>query len=124
MNPIHTWDEPTIDLINLKEAILREHYKFTLIGKFCYRKPIMRKISENFQKLGFHDRFELGLSDTLHILIHLTHEEDYIRLFLKTSWYIDGCPIRVLKWTCDFDLNMICLLLQFRSNFFITYSYV
>ncbi|XP_022873959.1 uncharacterized protein LOC111392796 [Olea europaea var. sylvestris] len=79
--------EPAIVLTESEEATLADPYKYTLVGKFPHRKPTMRKV---------------GLIDTTHILIHLTHEEDYSRFFLKPSWYIDGCPMRVLKWTCDF----------------------
>ncbi|XP_022866206.1 uncharacterized protein LOC111386010 [Olea europaea var. sylvestris] len=94
--------EPAVILTESEEATLADPYKYTLVGKFPHRKPTMKKVRENFSKFGFHGCFEVGLIDTTHILIHLTHEEDYSRLFLKPSWYIDGCPMRVLKWTCDF----------------------
>lgn len=41
--------------------------------------------------------------DAKHILIHLSHEDDYSCLFLKPSWYIDGCPMGVIKWTLSFS---------------------
>ncbi|XP_022871646.1 uncharacterized protein LOC111390770 [Olea europaea var. sylvestris] len=94
--------ESAIVLTESEEATLADPYKYTLVGKFPHRKPTMRKVREIFSKFGFHGCFEVGLIDTTHILIHLTHEEDHSRLFLKPSWYIDGCPMRVLKWTCDF----------------------
>lgn len=62
----------------------------------------MRKVHEIFSKFGFHGSFKVGLIDTAYILIYLTNEEDYNRLFLKPSLYIDGYPMRILKRTCDF----------------------
>lgn len=80
-------------------------YKYTLAGKFLHQKPTMKEVRENFSMFGVHGFFELGLIDNAHILIHLTHEDDYIKLFLKPLWYIDRCPMRVLKWMCDFRPN-------------------
>ncbi|KAL2485683.1 Uncharacterized protein Adt_30439 [Abeliophyllum distichum] len=62
----------------------------------------MVEVRNSFQKFGFTGEFKIGLIDFKHILIHLTHEDDYSRLFLKPLWFIMGCPMRVLKWTCDF----------------------
>lgn len=47
--------------------------------------------------------FMLGLIDAKHILIHLSHEDDYICLFVKPSWYFDGGPMLVIKLTPGFS---------------------
>lgn len=76
---------------------------FMLVGKFLHRKPSMIKVSENFMCFGFTANYEIGLIDDVHIIIHIAHEDDYSRLFLKPTWYIDGCPIGVFKWTLSFN---------------------
>ncbi|KAL2526355.1 Uncharacterized protein Adt_11409 [Abeliophyllum distichum] len=94
--------EPALTITADEEASLAEPFKFTLVGKFSHRKPRMVEVRNSFQKFGFIGEFKIGLIDYKHILIHLTHEDDYSRLFLKPLWFIMGCPMRVLKWTCDF----------------------
>ncbi|KAL2453242.1 Uncharacterized protein Adt_49258 [Abeliophyllum distichum] len=94
--------EPALTITADEEASLAEPFKFTLVGKFSHRKPSMVEVRNSFQKFGFTGDFKIGLIDFKHILIHLTHEDDYSRLFLKPLWFIMGCPMRVLKWTCDF----------------------
>ncbi|KAL2532507.1 Uncharacterized protein Adt_05858 [Abeliophyllum distichum] len=94
--------EPALTITADEEASLAEPFKFTLVGKFSHRKPSMVEVRNSFQKFGFTGEFKIGLIDFKHILFHLTHEDDYSRLFLKPLWFIMGCPMRVLKWTCDF----------------------
>ncbi|KAL2481397.1 Uncharacterized protein Adt_34363 [Abeliophyllum distichum] len=94
--------EPALTITADEEASLAEPFKFTLVGKFSHRKPNMVEVRNSFQKFGFTGEFKIGLIDFKHILIHLTHEDDYSRLFLKPLWFIMGCPMRVLKWTYDF----------------------
>ncbi|KAL2512765.1 Uncharacterized protein Adt_18365 [Abeliophyllum distichum] len=94
--------EPALTITADEEASLAEPFKFTLVGKFSHRKPSMVEVRNSFQKFGLTGDFKIGLIDFKHILIHLTHEDDYSRLFLKPLWFIMGCPMRVLKWTCDF----------------------
>jgi hypothetical protein len=94
--------EPAVFFDESDELFLAEAYRFTLVGKFVHRKPFMNKVRENFMRFGFTGDYEIGLIDEAHIIIHLAHEDDYSRLFLKPTWYIDGCPMRVFKWTPNF----------------------
>ncbi|KAL2526561.1 Uncharacterized protein Adt_11615 [Abeliophyllum distichum] len=94
--------EPALTITTDEEASLAEPFKFTLVVKFSHRKPRMVEVRNSFQKFRFAGEFKIGLIDFKHILIHLTHEDDYSHLFLKPLWFIMGCPMRVLKWTCDF----------------------
>ncbi|KAL2469431.1 Uncharacterized protein Adt_37567 [Abeliophyllum distichum] len=84
--------EPALTITADEEASLAEPFKFTLVGKFSHRKPSMVEVRNSFQKFGFTGEFKIGLIDFKHILIHLTHEDDYSRLFLKPLWFIMGCP--------------------------------
>ncbi|KAL2543182.1 Uncharacterized protein Adt_04160 [Abeliophyllum distichum] len=94
--------EPSFILTVEEEAAPFEPFKFTLVGKFSHQKPSMAKVRDCFMKFGFFGDYRLGLIDSKHVLIHLMHENDYSRMFLRSLYYIDGCPMRVLKWACDF----------------------
>ncbi|KAL2455436.1 Uncharacterized protein Adt_47277 [Abeliophyllum distichum] len=94
--------KPVLVISSDEEASLAKPFKFTLAGKFSHRKPKMVEVRNSFQKFGFCGEFKLGLIYYKHILIHLTHEDDYGHFFLKPLWFIMGCPMRILKWTCDF----------------------
>ncbi|GER38240.1 ethylene-dependent gravitropism-deficient andyellow-green-like 2 [Striga asiatica] len=47
-------------------------------------------------------RLALTLMDSRHVLIRPGSEYYYTRLWTKRSWYINGYPMRMLKWTPDF----------------------
>lgn len=80
---------PTILFIEEEDELLSELYKFTLINKFTHRKPSMIKVCDSFYKFGFHGDYMIGLIGVSHISIKFSHEDDYSRLFLNLSWYID-----------------------------------
>jgi hypothetical protein len=101
--PFMHMGEPAVAFTEEEEDLLSEPYKFTLVGKFSRRKPSMIKVRDSFLKFGFCGDYMIGLIDATHILIHLAHEDDYSRLFLKPTWYIDGCHMRVFKWTPNFN---------------------
>ncbi|KAL2498523.1 Uncharacterized protein Adt_24073 [Abeliophyllum distichum] len=45
----------------------------------------------------------VGNLDGKHILLNFDREEDYCRLFAKPVWCINVVPMRILKYTFDFD---------------------
>ncbi|KAL2526706.1 Uncharacterized protein Adt_11760 [Abeliophyllum distichum] len=73
--------KPALTITADEEASLAEPFKFTLVGKFSHRKPSMVEVRNSFQKFGFTGDFKIGLIDFKHILIHLTHEDDYVDCF-------------------------------------------
>lgn len=101
--PYIHYGEPAVFFDELDAQFLVEAYRFTLVGKFVHRKPSMHKVYEFFLHFGFIGDYEIGLIDDTHIIIHMEHEDDYSQLFLKPTWYIDGCPMRVFKWTPSFS---------------------
>lgn len=77
--------KPTI-VLKANEEIQVEPYKFVLVSKFVHHRPSMAKVHDNFSHIRFCSDYTVGLIDATHILIHLEHEDDYARLFLKPTW--------------------------------------
>lgn len=49
--------------------------------------------------LDFRSDFNVGLLDNRHLLIKLNCEEDYLRVYSRTVWYIGAVTMRIFKWT-------------------------
>ncbi|XP_020595397.1 uncharacterized protein LOC110035509 [Phalaenopsis equestris] len=56
-----------------------------------------------FEPLNFTGAWKLGLLDGRHLIIQLTIEEDYDKLFAKQSIVIGGATMKLFKWTPGFD---------------------
>ncbi|KAL0908717.1 hypothetical protein M5K25_023224 [Dendrobium thyrsiflorum] len=78
---------------------------FTLIGKFLLRRPNLDIIRIFFSNLKLSGCFSVGLLDTRHIVIQLSNDLDYSRIFTRRAYYIVGCQMRLLKWTPNFDVK-------------------
>ncbi|XP_020597198.1 uncharacterized protein LOC110036974 [Phalaenopsis equestris] len=63
----------------------------------------MGLIRNFFESLKFIGNWKIGLLDGRHLLIQLTTEEDYARLFAKQFIIIVGTTIKIVKWIPDFD---------------------
>ncbi|KAG8380645.1 hypothetical protein BUALT_Bualt06G0037300 [Buddleja alternifolia] len=93
----------TIHISAEEDAIMAEPYQYSLVGKFSYGNPTMTRLRAIFMKLGLNKGFKIGVLDHKHIWIRLFDLNDYARVWMKQTWYLDGYPMRVLKWTSEFD---------------------
>ncbi|KAG8366535.1 hypothetical protein BUALT_Bualt17G0090000 [Buddleja alternifolia] len=82
---------------------MAEPYQYSLVGKFSHGYPTMTRLRAIFMKLGLNKGFKIGVLDHKHIWIRLSDPNDYARVWMKQTWYLDGYPMRVLKWTSEFD---------------------
>ncbi|KAI0507675.1 hypothetical protein KFK09_013802 [Dendrobium nobile] len=80
-------------------------FSFTLVGKFMLRRPNLDGIRKFFHGLKLSGSFNVGLLDSKHIAIQLSNDLDYSRIFSRRSYYIQGCQMRLLKWSPDFDVR-------------------
>ncbi|GAY35505.1 hypothetical protein CUMW_016700 [Citrus unshiu] len=85
-----------------KLTSLAAPFKLALVGKFSFGRPPIDVIRKFFVALGLKGNCEISLLDPRHILIHLHLEEDYTRIWLRQSWFIDGRAMRVFKWSTTF----------------------
>ncbi|KAL0924031.1 hypothetical protein M5K25_004833 [Dendrobium thyrsiflorum] len=84
---------------------LAAKFSLTLVGKFLLRRPNIDVIRKFFVNLKLSGSFHVGLLDPRHISIQLSNDLDYSRIFLRRSYYIQGCQMCLLKWTLDFDVR-------------------
>ncbi|PKU86143.1 hypothetical protein MA16_Dca001974 [Dendrobium catenatum] len=76
---------------------LAEPYKFALVGKFSFRRPLMEEIRKFFHDLHLTGMFLVTLLDARHVFINLSNELDYSIIFLRISYFVRNCQMRLLK---------------------------
>lgn len=68
-----------------------------LIGKFSkgYNKqqpslgsPPVKELQNYFEALGLKSEFQLDLLDNRHLLIQLSHQDDFLRLYSRAVLYV------------------------------------
>lgn len=86
--------------------------QFTLIGKFSYGYPAVHVIKKEFHKLKLIGEYFVGILNVRHILIKLSNEIDYMKVWGKGILWMDKLPMRLLKWTKDFNLAIESSVVQ------------
>lgn len=81
---------------------MAQPFRLSLISKFSFGRPSMDIIRKFFISLGLKGNSQISLLDNRHILIKLSTEEDYSRIWLRQSWYVNGRCMRIFKWSKDF----------------------
>lgn len=94
--------EPAFRISRQDIARLAEPHRNVLIGRFSYSRPSMEVIRKFFVSLGLKGACSVGLFDTNHVIIRPTQEEDYTRLFVRRTWFVQSSPMTISKWTPDF----------------------
>ncbi|KAL0462618.1 UNVERIFIED_CONTAM: hypothetical protein Slati_0149400 [Sesamum latifolium] len=84
-------------------ALLAARLKFTLVDKFSHGLSNLNFLRIRIVKLGLKGNMTVGRLNFKHVLIHLTNEEDFSRLWLRGEWMFDGFHMRVFKWSPNFD---------------------
>lgn len=59
----------------------------------------------------------IGLLDSKHILIRPSNDEDFTRLFVRRTWFVQNSPMTVSKWTLDFKPNQESSIVPIWVNF-------
>lgn len=97
--------EPAMVFTKEDIEILPASFKFALIGKFSHGRPSIPEIHKVFDSIGLRAAFTFGLLDHKHILMRFNHEDNYQRIWLREQWYLKRCPMRMFKWTPEFNVN-------------------
>ncbi|KAL0406373.1 UNVERIFIED_CONTAM: hypothetical protein Slati_3951200 [Sesamum latifolium] len=95
--------EPGIRFSKEETDLLAERLKFALIGKFSHGLPSLNFLKNRLIKLDLRGSVSVGAINLKHVLIQLSHEEDYSRLWLRGEWLFDNYPMRVFKWSPKFN---------------------
>ncbi|KAH9662191.1 reverse transcriptase domain-containing protein [Citrus sinensis] len=94
--------EPAVIFTTEEIAVMAEPFKLALVGKFSFGRPSMDIIRKFFISLGLKGNSQISLLDNRHILIKLSLEEDYSRIWVRQTWYVNGRGMRIFKWSKDF----------------------
>ncbi|KAL2526985.1 zinc ion binding [Abeliophyllum distichum] len=96
-------NEPFIPVSKEEIQKLAQWFKFGLVGKFSHLKPSILAVQQALNTFELFGEVRVGNLDGKHILLNFDQEEDYCRIFAKPFWYINGVPMRILKYSFDFD---------------------
>ncbi|KAL0356476.1 UNVERIFIED_CONTAM: hypothetical protein Sradi_4094500 [Sesamum radiatum] len=94
---------PTLVFSDSETASLTEAYRFSLVGKFSQGTPQYRNLHRLIAGLGLRGAFTVGMINTKHVLITLSDEADFSKLWIRRIWFIQGYPMRVFKWSPTFS---------------------
>ncbi|KAI3470715.1 hypothetical protein Pfo_027378 [Paulownia fortunei] len=95
-----------IDVVIFSEAEtfkLAEPLQFAFIGKFSHGTPSLKQLHQHFTLLKLTGRHSVHILNPKHILIILSNDADFARLWLRRIWYFDGFPMRLFKWSPEFN---------------------
>lgn len=98
--------EPYVIFSTEEIAIMVEPFKLVLVGKFSFGCPSMDIIRKFFISLDLKGNSQISLLDNRHILIKLSMEEDYSRIWVRQTWYANGQGMRIFKWSKDFRCSV------------------
>ncbi|KAL0445791.1 UNVERIFIED_CONTAM: hypothetical protein Slati_1707000 [Sesamum latifolium] len=82
---------------------LASRLKFSLVGKLSHGLPNLNFLQNRIVKLGLKGTVNVSRLNLKHVLIRLSNEEDFTRLWLRGEWIFDSFHMRVFKWSPDFD---------------------
>ncbi|XP_041995769.1 uncharacterized protein LOC121745896 [Salvia splendens] len=99
---------PSIYISSSESKHLADHLGHAVVGKFSHSIPSALQIQKALSNM----KFKMGVSwkfiNAKHVLIQCEDLGDYARLLNGPRdipvWYVDGHPMRVFKWSPDFDV--------------------
>ncbi|KAL0351224.1 UNVERIFIED_CONTAM: hypothetical protein Sradi_4271600 [Sesamum radiatum] len=94
---------PTITFSDDETHSLAAAFRFALVGKFSHGSPPFSQLHQLLAKTGIKGTFTVSMINRKHALIIPSIESDYSRLWLRRIWFLNGFPMRVLKWSPTFS---------------------
>ncbi|EOY08581.1 Uncharacterized protein TCM_023221 [Theobroma cacao] len=79
-------------------------FKHSVIEKFT-NMPCMQEIRMTFKGIELVGAYEIWWLDYKYVLIFLTNEHDFNRIWICQVWFIVNKKIRVFKWSLKFQLE-------------------
>ncbi|WRX14697.1 Reverse transcriptase domain - like 10 [Theobroma cacao] len=95
-------DKPAVRFFEDEIEALAQPFRFAIVGKFS-KMPRLTEIRQSFVSLGLSGVYNIRWMNYKHILIHLSNEQDFNRIWTKQTWFITNQKMRVFKWTPDFE---------------------
>ncbi|KAG8363015.1 hypothetical protein BUALT_BualtUnG0013700 [Buddleja alternifolia] len=95
----------TIFISKEEDDFMEAPFQYELVCKFSHGYRTMQRLRTKFEAMGLNKGFKIGVLDHNHVWIRLFDPNDYARVWMKQTLYFDSFPMRVLKWTSDFNPN-------------------
>ncbi|EOY02242.1 Uncharacterized protein TCM_016767 [Theobroma cacao] len=95
-------DKPAVRFYEDEIETLAKSFRFSIVGKFS-RTPRLVEIRQAFVGLGLSGAYNIRWMDYKHVLIHLSNEQDFNRIWTKQTWFIAKQKMRVFKGTPNFE---------------------
>ncbi|KAL0927042.1 hypothetical protein M5K25_001195 [Dendrobium thyrsiflorum] len=95
----------SVEFSDLKFCIFAKPFDYALVGKFPLRRPVLDSIRKFFFNLKPSGKFSVTLLDQKNVLIKLTNDLDYSRVFAHRSYFVFGCFMKLIKWTSFLDIS-------------------
>ncbi|KAL0296084.1 UNVERIFIED_CONTAM: hypothetical protein Sradi_6660500 [Sesamum radiatum] len=95
--------EPEIRFSKAETEHLADRLRYALVGKFSHGLPCINFLKNRLVKLDLRGTVTVGIINLKHVLIQLSNEEDFSRLWLRDDWQFDSFHMRVFKWTPKFN---------------------
>ncbi|XP_020702616.1 uncharacterized protein LOC110114173 [Dendrobium catenatum] len=84
---------------------LAKPFEFALVGKFPIKRPDLDSIRKFFFNLKLSGDFSVTVLDQSNVLIKLSNDLDYGRIFAHRSYFVFGCFMKIIKWSPLLDLS-------------------
>ncbi|KAL0368128.1 UNVERIFIED_CONTAM: hypothetical protein Scaly_1031700 [Sesamum calycinum] len=95
--------QPILSFNEDETNTLAAQFRFALVGKFSHGASPYRMMHKLIAGLGVSGGFTVRMINVKHILIQLSTETDYTRLWLRRIWTIQGFPMHIFKWDPTFN---------------------
>ncbi|KAL2239149.1 UNVERIFIED_CONTAM: hypothetical protein Sindi_0556100 [Sesamum indicum] len=92
----------TLLFTDAETEVLAAPFRFALVGKFSHGALSYSMLHKLIAGTGIKNKFMVSMMNNRHVLISLSCEADYTRLWLRRIWYIQKYPMRIFKWTPTF----------------------
>lgn len=81
--------------------------RLTIIGKFSHGRALIEDIRRDFAaRFPMRETIKIGHYNGKHIFISFTNEDDFKNIYFRDNLMILGSPMRVVRWTKDFNPNV------------------
>lgn len=98
---------PSIYFSGFDTSFLAEKLGYVVVGKFSHSLPAGHQIQKAFQGMKLVGEYSGNYINAKHILVKFKEIADYAKLLNGPNgipvWFIDRHPMRVFKWTPEFD---------------------
>ncbi|KAI0500784.1 hypothetical protein KFK09_019001 [Dendrobium nobile] len=81
-------------------------FRFSLVGLFPSKRPPLDAIRKFFFNLKLNGEVSVTVLDSTHILIKLSNDLDYCRVFCHRSYLVFNCFMKLTKWSPTLDIGV------------------